>query len=237
MSCSISVCLATYNGEKFIREQLTSVLSQLGKEDEIIVTDDSSTDKTLEIIRSFDDSRIKIFANNTFHSPVFNFENALKHSSGNYIFLCDQDDIWLPNKVEIFIEKLSYHDLVVSDCFLVDINADIIADSYYSISPPKNGLLNNLLHNHYLGCCMAFKRDVLRKILPFPAHIAMHDIWIGLCAEAFYNPIFIPNKLIKYRRHGGNASSTGEGSHYSIFYCVFYRLYFLCQIILRFFKM
>ena len=229
----ISVCIATYNGEKYIKEQLTSVLSQLSNEDEVIISDDSSTDKTLEIIESFHDARIKIFAGNTFHSPAFNFENALKKANGDYIFLCDQDDVWLPDKVKVFIEKLHFYDLVVSDCYVVDKKMNIILDSFYSVLSPSNGLLKNLMRNHYLGCCMAFKNKVLRKALPFPKHIAMHDIWLGLCAEAFYNSVFIPNKLMKYRRHGGNVSPTGEKSSFSIVYRVYYRLYFLYQITLR----
>ena len=89
----ISVCMATYNGEKYIEEQLKSILSQLGENDEVIVSDDSSTDNTLAIVESFNDVRIKIFPNNKFHSPIFNFENALKQATGDYIFLSDQDDV------------------------------------------------------------------------------------------------------------------------------------------------
>lgn len=94
----ISVCMATYNGEEYIKEQLESILCQLGEMDEIIISDDGSTDNTLNIIESYNDSRIKIHINTGKHGFVYNFENALQKAKGEYIFLSDQDDIWLPEK-------------------------------------------------------------------------------------------------------------------------------------------
>ena len=102
----LTVCIATYNGEKYIRQQLNSVLIQLGENDEVIISDDSSSDATVEIVRSFNDSRIKLLVDNKFSSPVRNFENALKYATGDYIFLCDQDDIWLPDKVKSMLPYL-----------------------------------------------------------------------------------------------------------------------------------
>ncbi|MEO5643505.1 MAG: glycosyltransferase, partial [Bacteroidia bacterium] len=95
----ISVCLATYNGEKYIGEQLQSILIQLSQHDEVIISDDSSSDRTIDIVQAFGDSRIIILHGQTFRSPIRNFENALSHAGGQYIFLADQDDVWLPEKV------------------------------------------------------------------------------------------------------------------------------------------
>ena len=95
-----SVCIATFNGEKFIKEQLDSILCQLGVDDEIIISDDSSVDQTISIIESYKDKRIKIFVNQKFSSPIYNFENAIMKSRGDFIFLSDQDDIWQSDKVE-----------------------------------------------------------------------------------------------------------------------------------------
>ena len=106
----ISVCIATYNGEKYIKEQLESIIHQLGEYDEIIISDDGSNDKTIQIIENFKDTRIKIFN----HSPnrktkykfdltTRNIENALSKAKGDFIFLADQDDIWIKNKVEKLI--------------------------------------------------------------------------------------------------------------------------------------
>ena len=99
----ISVAMATYNGEKFIKKQLDSILCQLDMQDEIIISDDGSTDNTLNIIKSYNDNRIKIFEGP--HNGVKqNFANAISKSQGEYIFLSDQDDIWVKNKVTIILE-------------------------------------------------------------------------------------------------------------------------------------
>ncbi|MEK5777350.1 glycosyltransferase, partial [Acinetobacter nosocomialis] len=100
----ISVCLATYNGEKYIVEQLTSILSQLSPTDEVIISDDHSTDETLLLIKSLNDPRIKIITNELGKGYTKNFENAINHSSGDYIFLSDQDDVWVENKVELMMK-------------------------------------------------------------------------------------------------------------------------------------
>ena len=93
----ISVCIATYNGEKYIKEQLLSILPQLGKKDEVIISDDHSTDNTLDIVKGLNDNRIKIVMNNREKGYTSNFENALSYAIGDYIFLSDQDDIWMSN--------------------------------------------------------------------------------------------------------------------------------------------
>ena len=212
----ISVCIATYNGEKYIREQLDSILHQLEATDEIIISDDGSKDHTVDIIKSYNDSRIILLENNGFKNPISNFENALKHSSGEYIFLSDQDDIWKQSKVAITMKELTKFDLVLSDCEIVDNNSNIICPSFFEKHSSSTGLFFNLIKNSYMGCCMSFSRQVLIKSLPFPKNIPMHDQWIGLVAELFFEPIFIKKQLITYRRHGSNASPTGEKSTVSI---------------------
>src|SRR5579871_1607034 len=109
----ISVCMATYNGERYILKQLQSIISQLSENDEIVISDDSSTDNTINIIKSFNDSRIRLYENNKFGSPIFNLENALKHAKNDFIFLSDQDDLWESNKVKTLVEKLNQYDLVL----------------------------------------------------------------------------------------------------------------------------
>ena len=223
----ISVCIPTYNGEKYIQEQLVSILVQLSADDEIIISDDSSTDTTLEIIKSLQDSRIKLFENNTFKSPIFNLENALKHASGDVIFLADQDDIWEPEKVKITLNKLQNSDLVVSDCSLIDASGNLVDPSFYALNKTKSGYLNNLIKNGFLGCCIAFNSKIKKSVLPFPKKIAMHDIWIGLTASLVGKVDFIEDKLIRYRRHGDNFSFTSAKSKFSVTYKLSYRIYFL----------
>ncbi|ADB40906.1 glycosyltransferase family 2 protein [Spirosoma linguale] len=205
----ISVCMATYNGELFLKNQLSSILCQLGGNDEIIVSDDGSVDDTISIINSFSDSRIKVFFNKNRHGPVGNFENALEHSSGEYIFLADQDDIWLSEKVDTIYELLLDYDLVLTDCEVTDHLYNTLTPSFFTYRRSHNGFWANIYRNSYMGCCMAFRRDVLRYALPFPKRIHMHDWWIGLLVEAKGRVVFYNKPLIKYVRHGSNASPTG----------------------------
>ena len=115
----ISVCIATYNGEKYILEQILSILPQLKENDEIIVSDDSSTDTTLEIIKNINDKRIQIFKNTGNHGVNSNFDNALKRAHGEYIFLSDQDDVWLPGKVDRCLAELRTADLIMHDATIL----------------------------------------------------------------------------------------------------------------------
>lgn len=220
----ISVCMATYNGESYIKEQIESILPQLRDGDELIVSDDGSTDKTLEIIFSFECEKVKIL-----HGPrnglVKNFENAINAAKGDFIFLCDQDDVWLENKVDVF--KAAFEngaDLIVSDCYVVDSKAKIINESFFLLRNSKPGFLPNLLRNSFLGCCMAFKAELKPQILPFPKNIPMHDWWIGLVASLYGDVAFVNQPLILYRRHGNNASPTGDKSSFSLMIQAAHRL-------------
>ena len=112
----VSVCMATYNGEKYIHRQLVSILNQIDFDDEVIISDDSSTDNTLSIVKQFDDHRIQVFTNQGVSGPVGNFESALFRASGDYIILADQDDFWLPKKVDLVKSLLQDNDLLLSDC-------------------------------------------------------------------------------------------------------------------------
>lgn len=223
--------MATYNGEKYIKEQLESILSQISEYDEVIVSDDSSTDNTIKIIKSFNDSRIIILENQKFKSPIYNFENALKKASGKIIVLADQDDIWKENKIEIITKYLKEYDLVLSDAYIVDEHKTIIQDSFYEVNNSKEGLIKNIIKNSYLGCTMAFNRKILNLSIPFPKNLPMHDWWIGLIGEVYGKVHFIEDRLISYRRHENNASPTGEKSKYSFFKKLAFRLVIVKNLI------
>ena len=220
----ISVCVATYNGEKFIREQIDSILCQLSSDDEIIVSDDGSTDGTIVIINCIGDKRIRIIEGPRKHSPTFNFENALKEAKGDYIFLADQDDVWKTNKVEVCMKWLQKYDCVVSDAEVTDSNLNPLYPSLYAIMQVRQGrIYNTIWKNGYTGCCMAFRRKVLNASLPFPKDIPMHDIWIGNVAAYKYNVKFISEKLVLFRRHEDTISCNGKGSKYSIWQKIKFR--------------
>lgn len=213
----ISVCIATYNGARFLERQLRSILPQLSADDEVVISDDGSTDETLTLLQSLGDPRLRIVEGPHRHSPIWNFERALSQAKGDYIFLSDQDDEWTLNKVAVCMDYLQYYDCVVSDCQVVDAANKVLHESFYQINGTRQGRYYNLLvKNGYLGCCMAFRRQVLLKALPFPGHTPMHDIWLGNVAAFRYSLCFIPDKLVLYTRHGGNASSASDASKYSL---------------------
>lgn len=228
----ISVCIATYNGERYIRQQIESIVCQLNVDDEIIVSDDGSTDGTLDIVKGIGDKRIKIIEGPGRKSPILNFECALKASKGDFIFLSDQDDVWKPNKVEICMKWLKTYHCVVSDAEVTDNRLKPLYPSLYAIMQVRQGrIYNTIWKNGYTGCCMAFRRNVLEASLPFPKDIPMHDIWIGNVAAYKYNVIFIPDRLIHFRRHENTISCNGKGSKFTIWQQMKFRLNIIKNII------
>lgn len=211
----ISVCMATHNGEKYIKEQINSILKQLGNSDELVISDDGSNDKTLEIINSYRDTRIKVFPQKSpsgllgHEYATLNFENALKNAKGDYIFLSDQDDVWTDDKVEVCMNYLQTYDYVVSDAFVTDGNLNVISDTRF-LKEEKihfNKYMAVVFSTPYQGSCAAFRRSVLNKAMPFPKGIQSHDRWIGNVAAFYFKYKIVPEKLIYYRRHEGVTSS------------------------------
>lgn len=198
--------MATYNGERFIRQQLESILAQLAPDDELIISDDSSTDKTLAAIGDYPDPRLRLFAEQTFHSPIFNFEFALKQALGDIIVIADQDDIWLPDKLptvrSYFAAEHVRPSLIVMDALVVDELENVLYPSLLDKLNAGPGFWKNLLDNRYMGCSMAFSRDLLARALPFPRRIPMHDMWLGQLCERVGKTEFLPVVTMKYRKHG-----------------------------------
>lgn len=234
----ISVCMATYNGEKYINAQLESILSQLEAQDEVVVSDDNSSDSTLEMIRQLHDPRIRIFVNDKENRGYTrNFENALKKAKGDYIFLCDQDDVWHDNKVTVTLATLQQCDFTVSDACVVDENLAPIIVSHFMHAGVHNGFVENFFKTRYIGACMAFRRKVLEVALPFPAnsHLCAHDYWIAIVAECYFKVRLIQEPLVDYRRHQSNASSGGlTKSQFSPLHRLIKRFYCALMLILIF---
>jgi glycosyltransferase involved in cell wall biosynthesis len=205
--------MATCNGSQFIKEQLQSILVQLGPDDELLVSDDNSSDDTVQLIKSFNDPRISIDLNH-FGNPVLNFEYLVQKAKGDYVFLSDQDDIWAPNKVEIFLKVFMNNSdvsLVLSDIQIINIEGEKVNKVFYQ-NGFKTGFLKNILINNFIGCSMAFRKEIRNFILPFPKSIAMHDWWIGTCCLLFSKIYFIDQKLHNYRRHDYNFTQKGKTS-------------------------
>lgn len=224
----ISVCMTSYNGEKYIKQQISSILTQLGEEDELIISDDGSSDDTLPIINDIHDKRIVVLEGPKSNSIIDNFEFVLTQAKGDIIFTADQDDVWHPDKVKTTMKYLQKADCVISDCQVVNAELKVIHPSFFKINNTRFGKLYNLfIHNGYLGCCMAFKREILLYALPFPANTPQHDIWIGNVAAFKFKTLFINEKLIDYRRHATNASPTAGKSNSSIRQKYYYRWYII----------
>ena len=231
----ISVAMISYQGAKYIEEQLDTILVTLGEEDEVIVSDDGSTDGTREILAAYQkkDARVRMI-DGPKKGVKANVENALRACEGAYIFLADQDDIWMPEKVERVMAAFE-HDgvsLVVHDAVVTDGTCEnVVLESFYSLKGSGAGVLKNIWRNTYIGCCMAFKRELLEEVLPIPNYIEMHDQWIGVINDQLKRGTsFIPDKLIKYRRHGNNASGM---SHYGVARMIRNRVCFVWALLTR----
>lgn len=239
----ISVCIATYNGEKYIYEQLQSIREQLSEFDEIIISDHGSTDNTIQVIKEINDSRIKILYNNKKSSSKIyssshinasiNFENAIKNSKGDYIFLSDQDDIWMHSKVEKMTKKLNEEKttLVMSNFSIINTNNELIKERFFINNPISNYEITNLIKMPFHGCCIAFRKELLKKVLPFPKNLLLHDNWIGFLAKGHIK--YIDEPLILYRRHHNNVSSEKGRSRNPLWYKIYYRIVFYFKYISR----
>ena len=206
----VSVAMASYNGQKFIAEQIDSILMNLGKEDELIISDDGSIDKTKTIIKGFKDKRITLI-DGPQKGTKQNFANAIMHCSGDVIFLADQDDIWSKNKVSRILDVFQETgcNLVVHDCEVFDsTSGKIIEKSFFDWRKSRIGIIKNIWKNSYIGCCMVFKKEMKKYFLPIPECVKMHDQWIGVICEKYGKNIFLPEVLLKYRRHDNNQVGT-----------------------------
>ncbi len=226
----ISVALAAYKGEQYISEQIDSILSQLGENDELIVSDDYPEGKTREIVEKYQplDKRVR-YIEGEGKGVVRNFENALKACSGDIIFLSDQDDVWMNNKVELVMKEFSNGaDLVLHDASVTDSVLNITEPSFFAVHGSNASFFGNMARNSFVGCCMAFTKEVMHESLPFPKALPMHDWWIALVAmKKKRNVVLLAEPLIKWRRH----SETVTGGKTSVLQKIMWRIRILLSLI------
>lgn len=203
----ISVVMATYNGERFVREQLSSICSQLSCADEIVVSDDGSEDKTVDIVKELSERYKQIKLIDGPHQGVAaNFLNAIDSCTKELIFLSDQDDIWLPNKVsrvnEVF-DKNPEAQLVLHNAVLFgsDVGSEKLITHY------AKGVVSNILFSSYWGCCMAFRRTLIEGYSLNRGDIVAHDQIIGLLSERRRSTVFLDEPLIYHRIHNRNMTA------------------------------
>lgn len=205
---NVSVCMATFNGQAFIRSQIQSIVDQLDRNDELVISDDGSTDSTLEIVGSFYDCRVKVYHNKGRSGPVGNFENAIKNSICPVIVLSDQDDIWDSNKLNYIrscfsVSSCSPRVFQFNGC-CIDKNGLLVQDDLFAYLKFHSGFFNTIVRNTFIGCNMAFDRSLLSVLLPFPSKIPMHDSWIACCGYMFGQVYCHTRKVFHYRLHDNN---------------------------------
>lgn len=223
---NVSVVMATYNGERYIKEQLDSIMPQLSRDDEIVISDDKSTDSTLNIIENYQKKYTNI---KLVYGPCEgvgnNFQNAILHSKNELIILSDQDDVWDNNKIEI-----------IKESFLRNPEAGVIMHNGVHFGEKNNtiirkykkGVCRNILSSCYWGCCMAIKAEYIRPILPLGKRIISHDQLIGLVSEKYNKTVFIDENLIRHRFHMNNQTKARPIMEKIKFRIVLFLQYLLC---------
>ena len=210
----VSVAMAAYNGAKYIKEQVDSILCQLGEEDELIVSCDKSTDDTVTILESISitNKRLKVFPNPYTSGVVKNFQNAVEHTTGDIIFYSDQDDVWMKDKIEKVLKVFEDPTVAVAfhDASLTDAELNITQPSTFKLrGGARETTIGNLFRLSYIGCCMAFRAEYKPVVLPIPTIYRSHDWWTGCllgCGKTKMKAINEP--LILHRAHGDNVTPT-----------------------------
>ena len=206
----VSIAMATFNGEPYLREQLASFAIQTRLPDELVISDDGSTDATISIIEEFSQSapfRVVLLRNERQPGISSNFSKSLGRSSGELVFLSDQDDVWFPQKIETilkFVEARPDHLAYLNDALVVDQNLS----AQGNVTRIRQILGAGMgLDDFVMGCCTAVRRDLLDLALPIPAQLG-HDFWLVEISRRLHGKAILREPLQYWRRHSSNSSST-----------------------------
>ncbi len=211
---AITVVLATYNGERFLAEQLDSILAQTVPPSELVIVDDGSTDNTLTILKEYcvRHSHIRIYQNKENLGYIKTFEKGMGLAKGDLIALSDQDDSWRQDKLEILINSMGENEIVYSDSALTDADGKLLGKNMSDI---KNMLSYNDCLMYTIGAwapghAMLFRKSLVARCMPFPS-LVTHDFWLGYVASCRGTVVYVPETLVYYRQHGRNA--IGANTH------------------------
>ena len=221
----VTVLLAVYNGERYLSEQIDSILNQTVSDVKIIIRDDGSKDSSPDIIEEYAKKyadRITVFSGDPTGSAMTNFHEMLKSSDDDYIMFSDQDDVWFEDKVRITLDKMLAAEngepekpvLVHTDLTVTDKNMNVIADSFFAyqkIFPDDLSLNRLLVQNYVTGCTVMINRALKNRALPIPAEAAMHDWWLALAAAVFGKIVTVRKPTVYYRQHGDNSVGAKAG--------------------------
>jgi glycosyltransferase involved in cell wall biosynthesis len=231
----LAVVLSSYNGEKYIKEQLVSLQNQSYTSFDLFIRDDASRDNTLKIIEEFKDSsslHVNLLKADKNIGALRSFEVLLKmvleYPQYETIMLCDQDDIWLEDKIKLSLDAFINFEnsvkkdiplLLYTDLFVVDENLTTLSSSfwkYFNLNPSNNSLNSLIVQCNVTGCTMIFNKTLASLALPFSDATVMHDHWLGLVATSMGEISYIDKSTIKYRQHSTNVS--GGADHFGVSY-------------------
>ena len=209
----ISVAMAVYNGAEFLPEQIDSILPQLKENDELVISYDPSRDNTWEMICDYAqrDPRVKVVKNDGAHGVIGNFNNALSHSTGDYVFICDQDDRWAENKRAVMMD--AFHrtgaDMIIHDGVHMDIEGKVISENFFKMFRirPTDSALRIFVRPRYSGCTMAFTQDMMQRYLPIPPKTDGYDTWIAILSKIYGKVAYVDECLLYHRMHDNNATT------------------------------
>jgi glycosyltransferase involved in cell wall biosynthesis len=208
-----SVCMATYRGAAFVEEQIASILAELGADDELVIVDDASPDATADVIGRIGDPRIRLVRAGTNRGYVRTFEEAVRRSRGEYIFLSDQDDIWIPGRLDLMLAALSESQVVASNFDMLGggprpwIPRLRSADSRRRLANLAGILVG---YRAYYGCGMAFRRETARLFTPIPPYVReSHDLWLAICGNIAGSVTHLDQSTLYRRLHEENQTPAG----------------------------
>ena len=218
----ISIAMTTYNGECYIQEQLDSIIAQRMANWELVICDDCSSDNTWLILQEYSqkDGRVKIFRNEKNLGFKRNFEKAISFCTGEYIALCDQDDVWSENHLSILLQNIGCHDLICANALYIDSSGNTTGLSVkrtgFYVSENKNEQFFQLFFQNYVqGCTCLFKKCLVEKIIPIPDEYQFHDWWIAVVAAMNGGAYYIDEKIVNYRIHSKSITNSNNRNCFS----------------------
>ncbi len=216
--------MTTYNGEKYLREQLDSILCQTYSDFELIICDDCSSDNTCGILNEYKqkDIRIKVYINETNLGFKKNFEKAISFCKGDYIAFCDQDDVWENWKLQESLDSIGDNYLICTDSLLVDSQLNSLNRTFKQnlgikkVCMEQEFLLKNLIHHSFIqGATVICSREFVQRHLPIPDDCIYHDLYFGICAVIENSITYLDKPTLKYRQHENNVIGNKKKSKLS----------------------